>query len=118
MDDMANLFSAEAEIVIYRIFQEILTNIGKHAQATRIEIVIKKTEQGVHFSVKDNGTGVDMKKILARTANSRGIGLGSMEERVRMLDGTLQLWSEEGKGTKISFVLPIDIYKPNEAAKH
>jgi PAS domain S-box-containing protein len=113
MDDISNSFPAEAEIVIYRIFQETLTNIAKHAQATKIEMAIKKYDHHIHFSLKDNGTGFDVEHVSAGSATARGMGLGSMEERVRMLDGTLQLWSEEGKGTKISFILPININKPN-----
>ena len=115
MDDIANSLSRETEIIIYRIFQETLTNIGKHAQATKIETAIKKCGKSIHFSVKDNGTGFNVEHVLGGTATARGMGLGSMEERVRMLDGTLKLWSEEGKGTKISFLLPININKPNEA---
>jgi PAS domain S-box-containing protein len=117
IDDIVNSLSQETEIIIYRIFQETLTNIGKHAQATKVETAIKKCGKSIHFSVKDNGTGFDVEHALAGTATARGMGLGSMEERVRMIDGTLQLWSEEGKGTKISFILPININKPNEVAK-
>ncbi len=115
MDDIANSLSRETEIIIYRIFQETLTNIGKHAQATKVEMAIKKCGETIHFSVKDNGTGFNVEQVLAGTATAGGMGLGSMEERVRMLDGTLKLWSQEGKGTKISFLLPININKPNEA---
>ena len=107
LDDVAKLFPAEAEIVIYRIFQEILTNIGKHAQATRVEIAVKKRQDHVHLSINDNGGGFDVKQALAGTAGTGGMGLGSIEERVRMLDGTLQLWSEVGQGTRIAFNIPL-----------
>jgi PAS domain S-box-containing protein len=116
VDDLAQSFPTETEIVIYRIFQETLTNIGKHAQATRVEIVVKKRQDHVHLSINDNGTGFDMKEVLAGTSNTGGMGLGSMEERVRMLGGTLQLGSEMGKGTRISFNVPLIINKPDGAA--
>jgi len=116
-DDIANLFSPETELIIYRIFQEALTNIGKYAQATKVMTTIKKTEKGIHFSVKDNGNGFDIEHVLAGTATRRGIGLGSMEERVRMINGIYRLWSEVGKGTKISFILPINISKSKPLAK-
>ena len=115
LDDIANSFSQETEVIIYRIFQETLTNIGKHAQATKVETAIKRCRKSILFSVKDNGNGFDVTHVLAGTATGRGMGLGSMEERVRMIDGTLHLWSEVGKGTKISFILPININKPNKA---
>ena len=107
LDDIAKLFPAESEIVIYRIFQEILTNIGKHAQATQVEIAVKKHQDHVHLSFTDNGSGFDVQQALARTLGTGGMGLGSLEERVRMLDGTLQLWSEVGQGTRISFDVPL-----------
>ena len=107
LDDIRQSFSTETEIVIYRIFQETLTNIGKHAQATQVEIAVKKRQDHVHLSINDNGAGFDVKEALAITADTRGMGLGSIEERVRMLGGTLQLWSEVGKGTRISFNVPI-----------
>ena len=84
-----------------------MTNIGKHAQASQVDIVVKKRQDHVHFSINDNGSGFDVKEVLAGTANTGGMGLGSMEERVRMLDGALQLWSEVGKGTRISFDVPL-----------
>ena len=107
LDDLGQAFPTETEIVIYRIFQEMLTNIGKHAQASQVDIVVKKRQDHVHFSINDNGSGFDVKEVLAGTANTGGMGLGSMEERVRMLDGALQLWSEVGKGTRISFDVPL-----------
>jgi PAS domain S-box-containing protein len=112
LDDIESSFSQEMEIIIYRIFQETLTNIGKHAQATKVETAIKRRRKSIHFSVKDNGNGFDVEHVLAGAATERGMGLGSIEQRVRMLNGTLHLWSEVGKGTKISFILPININKP------
>ncbi len=103
LDDVAKSFPAETEIVIYRIFQEILTNIGKHAQASQVDIVVKKRQDHVHLSINDNGAGFDVQEVLAGTADAGGMGLGSIEERVRMLDGTLQLWSEVGQGNQDFF---------------
>ena len=74
-DDIANLFSQETELIIYRIFQETLTNIGKHAQATKVMTAIKKTKKSIHFSVQDNGNGFDIEHVLAGTATRRGMGL-------------------------------------------
>jgi PAS domain S-box-containing protein len=108
LDDIAKSFPAETEIVIYRIFQEVLTNIGKHARATRVEIAVKKRQDHVQLSINDNGNGFDVQQALAGTVGTGGMGLGSIEERVRMLDGTLQLWSEVGQGTRISFNVPLN----------
>jgi PAS domain S-box-containing protein len=107
MDHIKNQFTAEEEINLYRIFQEALNNIVKHARATRIGITIKKHKGQVTFRVDDNGRGFDRRHILAKDASSRGLGLAAVEERVRMLGGTLEISSQEAKGTSITFVVPV-----------
>ncbi len=76
LDDLGQSFSTETEIVIYRIFQETLTNIGKHAQATQVEIAVKKRQDHVHLSVNDNGNGFDVQQALAANCRHRGHGAG------------------------------------------
>jgi signal transduction histidine kinase len=106
LDDIKELFSWEAQIIIYRIFQESLTNVAKHAGATGVAVSIKRRNGTVFFQLEDNGNGFDLQQVLERTAGSRGVGLAAMDERVRMLGGTLNISSEKGKGTKISFAIP------------
>lgn len=107
MDDIKGQFAVEEEINLYRIFQEALSNIVKHARATRIGITIKKHKGQVTFRVDDNGRGFDRRHTLAKDASSRGLGLAAMEERVRMLGGTLEISSRAGRGTSITFVVPM-----------
>ncbi len=97
----------DAQIMIYRVFQEALTNVGKHAGAKNVSVSIEKQEDRVSFVVKDDGKGFDVKKALTHHALDRGLGLSTMEERIRMLKGSLTLWSQEGAGTRISFTIPI-----------
>jgi signal transduction histidine kinase len=106
MDDIAALFSADQEINIFRIFQESLNNTMKHAQATQIRITIKKHKGCLGFSVEDDGTGFDVQEIMTRDVTKKGLGLAAMDERVRMVGGTLKIWSQPGQGTKISFAIP------------
>jgi PAS domain S-box-containing protein len=108
MEDINNLFSQEAQIIIYRIFQESLTNIGKHAQATCISVAIKKQDGRVSFVVKDDGKGFDVEQVQGRDCTERGLGLAAMDERAHMLGGFFYIWSQEGKGTKITFTIPVD----------
>jgi signal transduction histidine kinase len=108
MEDINNLFSREAQIIIYRIFQESLTNIGKHAQATCVSVVIKKRGGKVSFIVKDDGKGFDVEQIQGRDFTERGLGLAAMDERACMLGGFFYIWSQEGKGTEITFTIPVD----------
>jgi PAS domain S-box-containing protein len=107
MGYIKNQFTAEEEINLYRIFQEALNNIVKHAQATRIDITIKKHNGWVTFRVDDNGRGFYMDHILSKDTSRRGLGLTAIEERVRMLGGTLEISSQEGQGTSITIVVPV-----------
>ncbi len=82
--------------VIYRIVQEGLTNIYKHAAATRVKIKILSTESGIAVTVKDNGKGFKLSE------HKTGFGLQGMEERIISLGGNLKITSELDKGCCIS----------------
>jgi signal transduction histidine kinase len=97
--------SKDDQIFIYRILQETLTNIGKHAQARRVSVDIGRKNDCFVFSVKDDGKGFDVDKVFRDPAH-RGLGLTTMRERVRTLRGSFDIWSEEGKGTRIVFSVP------------
>ena len=97
----------EARLNLYRIIQECLTNIGKHGQATQLSVIVKRQTKTVTFQVEDNGNGFNVALILNDKNGRQGIGLASMEERVRMLGGGLKIRSQEGQGTRISFAIPI-----------
>ncbi len=101
-----DLFAQDAQIRIYRIMQEALTNIAKHAQAKNMKVLIEKDKEGISILVEDDGKGFDPRKILTKVSAERGLGLAAMEERARMLGGSLDLWSQEGKGTQISLHIP------------
>lgn len=105
--DVDHLFPRDAQIMIYRIFQEALTNIGKHAQARSVSVKIKKDEDRMSFLIEDDGKGFDVKHAAMKEGSERGLGLATMDERARMLGGFLDLWSEEGKGTRITLSIPI-----------
>jgi signal transduction histidine kinase len=84
-----------------------LTNIGKHANASRVSVIIKRENQGASFTVVDNGQGFNMEKVLPATPGKRGLGLLAMEERLRILGGSLTIWSQENQGTRITFTIPV-----------
>ncbi len=107
MDDIEGLFSREEEINIYRIFQETLTNIAKHAQARRVKLVIKRQADSVIFKVVDDGVGFDLEQVLGRDPATKGLGLAALEERVHMLGGTQTILTQERRGTEVSFTVPI-----------
>ncbi|WP_024929320.1 ATP-binding protein [Methylophilus sp. OH31] len=82
-------------VTIYRILQECLTNISKHAAATRVTIEVTESEQGLYLLVEDDGRGFDT------SVQSRGYGLAGMQERVEGLMGSMNITSAPGQGTRI-----------------
>jgi signal transduction histidine kinase len=94
----------EMELVLYRIFQECLTNIYKHAKANQIEIILTYSHPRVIFIIRDNGIGYEQAR---EGKSSRGIGLPSMKERVASFGGFVDISSTPGKGTTIRVDLPV-----------
>jgi PAS domain S-box-containing protein len=108
VEDLDRLFPAEAQIMIYRIFQECLTNISKHAGATEVSVAVKEDDGLISLMIEDNGAGFDPAQVLARRAPGRGLGLAALDERARMLGGTLEILSQPGAGTRMTCVIPVD----------
>jgi len=108
MTELEDLFTRERQITVYRIVQECLTNVAKHAQATHVSVTIRKQDDLFFFRVEDNGKGFDVKKVFGKDPRTKGLGLAAMYERTRMLKGSLDIWSQEGAGTKITFTVPLD----------
>ncbi|MEI7998541.1 MAG: PAS domain-containing protein [Candidatus Omnitrophota bacterium] len=92
----------EAPIInVYRVIQEALTNILKHAKATRVEIRLSKMGKRLKMVIKDNGHGFDVK------GKSSGLGLATMQERVSLLRGSISFDSKISRGTIVSVDIPI-----------
>ncbi|MFA5183759.1 MAG: histidine kinase, partial [Syntrophales bacterium] len=108
IDDIQNLFSPQTEINLFRIFQESLNNIAKHARATQVSVTIKRHDGRVDLLIKDNGIGFDLEQIKSEEIADKGMGLAAMEERLRMLGTRLNILSQKDNGTEISFSIPID----------
>jgi signal transduction histidine kinase len=96
----------EFHVALYRIFQEALNNIGKHACATRVTVQISPNDHGISCHIEDNGKGFSVDQTILGNSTGEGLGLAILDERVKMLGGRLNLWSQEGKGTRISFSIP------------
>jgi PAS domain S-box-containing protein len=107
MMDIDHLFSPDAQTMIYRILQETLNNVGKHAGAKNVSIAIRNHNGRVSLLVEDDGKGFNVTEAMMRHATERGLGLATMDERARILGGSFDLWSQEGKGTRISFSVPL-----------
>lgn len=107
-EDIGNLFSQKTQLIIYRIFQEALTNIRKHAWANCISVVVSKRDDSFSFFIEDDGKGFDVKREMAKYLPEKGLGLMAMEEHAQMLGVPLDIWSEVGKGTRIGFTIPVN----------
>ncbi len=95
--------SNNIEITIFRIIQELVTNIIKHAAATEASISLTQHENELNIFVEDNGCGF----IVGKLTSKDGMGLGSIERRIEHLEGTMQVDSTLGKGTNIIVDIPI-----------
>jgi len=94
----------ERELLVYRVVQEALTNVAKHADASAVTIELDAGADEVRAVVRDNGRGFDTDAAL--TARERGLGLFGMQERALLAGGTLQLESEPGAGTTVTLTVP------------
>ena len=100
--DEPELTNPDAEIVIFRVFQEIIQNIIKHAQASRVDITIAENEEFLNFEIKDNGIGFNLEE-----QNLNGMGLKSIIYRVHQLDGKCEINSKPNNGTTVKINIPI-----------
>jgi len=106
VDSIDGPFLPEAEINFYRIVQESLTNIVKHARAAVVEVRIKTVDRHLALSIKDDGCGFDL-SCLPENPASGGLGLIGISERARILGGQLAIHSQPGQGTHLSITIPL-----------
>jgi two-component system sensor histidine kinase UhpB len=90
-------------LCVYRVVQEALGNVAKHAEAKRAVISISGSDDVLHVAIKDDGHGFDPDQ-----ARGKGLGLISMEERVRHLGGTFSILPKPGDGTRIDIRIPLE----------
>ena len=96
--------SPEIATTLFRVMQESLQNVSKHAAATNVTVRLTGSSKGIGLSVRDNGKGFEMD---GRQAERVGLGLVSMQERARLLGGFLQIHSRPGQGAKVCAWIPI-----------
>ncbi len=93
------------ELVLYRIVQEALSNVAKHASASRVETRLSRKGRTLRLLVEDDGCGFDVEA--AKGSRQSGLGLFGMEERLALIGGTLRVESSPGKGTRLSAEVPL-----------
>ena len=98
---------SDVAIGIYRIVQEALTNIAKHAKATRAKVVMRRQDGRLQVIVQDNGVGFDVASVLRHPDEMKRLGLVGMMERAAMLSGKLTVESKPKRGTKVFLEVPL-----------
>ena len=102
--DLPATLDQELASCLYRVAQECMRNVSRHAQATQVDVRLIGVDGGVRLSIQDNGKGFGGKE---RKSGKHGLGLIGMEERVRVVQGTYELKSAPGQGTQISVWVPM-----------
>ena len=101
--EMSDRLENSMEIAIFRIIQELITNIIKHSGATEAAIYLTDHSASINILVEDNGRGFDPEKIQPK----EGMGLNSIRKRVEYMDGEMDVDAAEGKGTTINIHIPV-----------
>lgn len=106
ISEVKGMLSEENEIHLYRIVQESLNNVLKHAAATEASVSLRCQAHGLALQVRDNGRGFDAAGAMASAGDGAGFGLSGIAERARMLGGHLKVMSSPGAGTLLEVEIP------------
>jgi signal transduction histidine kinase len=93
----------EHSTAVFRIFQEVLTNVARHANATRVDVLMRQDADALTLEVQDNGRGI----TAAQMDSSKSLGLLGMRERVLLFSGKLEINGSRGRGTQVTVSLPL-----------
>jgi len=99
-------FSSDVELLVFRIAQEAISNIVKHALASKAQVGIDFGEGTTRLTISDNGSGFELTGRLDDLPRSGKLGLAGMQERARLLGGSLEIRSSRGKGTEVTVAIP------------
>ena len=110
----------QIEIACFRVAQEALTNVLRHAHAHQVAVELTQTDQGLHLTIQDDGEGFDIKAAYENARHGTSLGLISMQERVYLAGGSMEIESDHKQGTKIhalfSVEQPASGSRPGEAS--
>ena len=107
LNDPNERFSRELETACFRIAQEALTNVVRHARAKGVTVLLSKTENELCLSVKDDGVGFNPEALKKRAARAATLGLLGMQERAHAAGGAVEIDSRISNGTEIRLKLPL-----------
>jgi two-component system, NarL family, sensor kinase len=106
VEGVEKLHTPQNQLIIYRITQEALNNIIKHAKGSQIDILLKYLSDSFELSIRDNGVGFDTETLVASEKSGNGSGIYNMQNRARLIGGVFSYESKPGMGTILKVVLP------------
>jgi len=107
VDGLDGRFAPEVEIACFRVVQEAVTNVVRHARAQQVVVRARRTDGGIAISVRDDGVGMDVDRARQRALRGVGLGILGMEDRVVLLGGRLEITSTLGTGTEVAAFVPV-----------
>lgn len=105
--DLPDRFPPEIELVGFRLVQEALNNIARHARAKNVSIEFSQDGSDLHLCIRDDGVGFDKETTFQKVMKSDSLGLLSMQERIALLHGRFEINSAPGQGTEIHASIPL-----------
>jgi Signal transduction histidine kinase len=110
--EASSVLAPELGLTIFRVVQEALHNAMKHSGVKRAEVLLEEDSNGIHLIVRDSGRGFEMEEA----AKGPGLGLTSMSERVRLVNGTITIDSKPMGGTRVHVHLPVESNRGSQRA--
>lgn len=101
--------SPQVETALYRIVQEALTNVARHAQAQNVSVLLERRGPSVVAIVEDDGRGFDVARVMGSCPQEKNLGLYGMQERASLLGGTMTIESTPGVGTAVFVEIPLEV---------
>lgn len=98
---------ADLSTLAFRVAQESLTNVARHARAKRVDVALHRRASHLRLTVRDDGCGCDSEQALSNSGTARSSGLGGLRDRVRLFGGTLRVDSKPGAGCAVSAQFPL-----------
>jgi signal transduction histidine kinase len=115
IESVDGLLPSESETMLFRVLQEALSNVIKHADASKVGVHVAKSGTRIRMRIEDDGRGFDVKSMLDPGRGTAGLGLAGFKERAHLLHGTFHCHSAPGEGTVLTFEIPIPDTPKHEA---
>jgi signal transduction histidine kinase len=112
-DNLEDRLDPVIETACFRVAQEALTNVVRHAHGRSVTLTLRKRNGHLHLFVRDDGVGFDVAAVRHRVVQGASLGLLSMEERATLVDGVVQLKSVPGRGTEVHAWFPLRWRSPS-----